>query len=129
MLKVRGDIPTQIVTQNVMTFSVQPTQLPLKMSVMTKYFFVVKILHRYNWRKDNCKRPIYSTTLFDQNRKLLHFTKDHIATFFNPFMTGGNKIAYMLKQTCNWNLQVSLNVYDVLVPHSIKWVKKEQRYP
>ena len=33
-------------------------------------------------------------------KKNLQNTKDHIATFFNPFMLGGNKRAYILKQTC-----------------------------
>ena len=47
-----------------------------------------------------------------------------MATIFNPFKPGGNKRAYILKQTCSLNLQVCLSVYDILVPPGVKMGQK-----
>ena len=54
--------------------------------------------------------------------KNLQCTTDHIATIFNPFITGGNKKAYIFKQTWSLKLQICLSVYDVLVPPGLKIV-------
>ena len=41
----------------------------------------------------------------------------------NPLMSGGNKMSYVLKQTCSFSLQVCLGTYDLLLPPCIKRLK------
>ena len=39
---------------------------------------------------------------------------------FTPLLPGGNKSSYVLKQTCSWELQVYLSMYDLLLTPDIK---------
>ena len=62
---LRGNIHTQFATQNVkITFSVQPTQVPLKTSGMTKYFCCCKTSNI-----GTIENRATAKGLFDQNRK------------------------------------------------------------
>ena len=52
-----------------------------------------------------------------QNNNVKNFS-----AIFTPLTTGGNKRSYVLKQTCTFQLQVCLSVYDLLLPPDIKGI-------
>ena len=41
-------------------------------------------------------------------------------TGINPLILGGNKRSYVLKQTCNLQVQVCVSAYDLLLEPGIK---------
>ena len=41
-------------------------------------------------------------------------------TGINPLILGGNKRSYVLKQTCNLQVQVCVSTYDLLLEPGIK---------
>ena len=46
----------------------------------------------------------------------------------NSIMPGGNKTAYVFKQTSNFQVQVCLSTYDLLSPPGIKWLTKNTNF-
>ena len=112
--QLRSNVRTQFVTQNVkMTFSDQPTHLPLKTSGVTKYFFCCKTSYKGTFGNSNCKRPTnyIMITLFkqarkyyNQNNKILHLAS-HMALQAAPLIctiivTGNRKF---LSVSCDYS--------------------------